>query len=275
MKPLINPVSEKLINSLVLNLPGSILITGDYGIGLGTIGRYIAKLAKVTPTIILPEKDEKIDLEKGIISADIMRRIYDDVRIKIPGKRIFIIDYAERATAQAQNAFLKLLEEPGDDIHFILISHSTTKILPTILSRVHSINLKPITLDQSVKLLDDLKVTDQVKKSQLLFMAAGLPAEITRLVADQKYFDNRTMIIRDAREMLRGSLYQKLLVSHRYKDNRINALLLLNDMLKIIKKSIDDNPSADMISRIDIILRAYEKIESNGNIRLVLARMVI
>jgi DNA polymerase-3 subunit delta' len=275
MKPIINPVSEKIINSLLVDLPGSILITGEYGVGLGTISRYVASRLGIKPTIILPEKDEKVDLEKGIISIEIMRRLYDEVRIRIPGKRIFIIDYAETATHQAQNAFLKLLEEPGDDIHLILVSHSTSKLLPTIISRVHTVSIKPITLEQSNTLLDSRGVTDAVKRAQLLFMASGLPAELARLIDDTKHFESRSNIIRDAREMLRGNSYQKLQLANKYKENRASALFLLKDMLKIIKKSIDDNPQIDNISRIDRLLEAYEHIEGNGNIRLVLARISI
>jgi DNA polymerase-3 subunit delta' len=80
------------------------------------------------PIIILPEKDEKIDIEKGVISVEIMRRLYDETRTKTEGERIIIIDYAERMTTQAQNAFLKLLEEPGDDVYFILVSNTTSKL---------------------------------------------------------------------------------------------------------------------------------------------------
>lgn len=275
MKLYVNPSSEKIINSLLVDLPGSLLITGEYGVGLNAIAMDISKKLAVSPKIILPEKDEKVDLEKGIISVDIMRRLYDDVRIKLPGKRIFVIDYAERANHAAQNAFLKLLEEPAEGIHFILLSHTTDNILPTILSRVSQINIKPITNEQSNELLDELKVFDAVKRSQLLFIANGLPSELIRLVGDEKYFESRVGIIRDAREMLRGTTYQKLHIAQKYKDDRQAALALLNNMLKIIKKSIDDNPNIETISRIDSILNAYEKIANNGNIRLVLARMAI
>lgn len=275
MKPIINPASEITLLAVVNNLPQSLLLTGKDGVGLSTIGRYIADLRHIKPTVILPEKDEKIDIEKGVISVEIMRRLYDDTRTKTTSDRIIIIDYAERMTHQAQNAFLKLLEEPGDGIYFILVSHSASKLLPTIISRVENLDIKSTTAEQSKQLLDLLKINDEKKRSQLLFMAEGLPAEITRLSVDQDYFDKRSDIVRDAREILRGGLYQKLLIAQKYKDDRSAALTLLNDASNILRKSIMANPQAATISRIDLLLKTYQRIEANGNIRICLTQLVL
>lgn len=273
--PIINPASEKLFSAITQKLPQSLLITGENGVGISTIARYIADFYKVSPMVILPEKDEKIDIDNGVIGIDVMRRLYDETRTKVTGKRIIIIDNAERMTHQAQNAFLKLLEEPSADMHFILVSHSVSKLLPTIVSRAENLNIKPITSDQSDKLLDSLELTDEKKRSQVLFMAMGLPAELTRLATDKDYFNNRSAMMRDARELLQGTLYQKLLIAQRYKDDRSTALLLLLDAAGIINKSTMTNPQFDTINYIDKLLTTYQRIEANGNIRLCLARMVI
>lgn len=256
-------------------LPQSLLLHGETGVGLSAIGDYIANIYKVKPTIILPEKDDKIDIDKGIISVDIMRRLYNDTKSKITKKHIIVIDYAERMTHQAQNAFLKLLEEPGQGTHFILLSHSTANILPTILSRAEKVNIKPISDKQSNELLDELNVKDKTKRTQLLYIASGLPAELTRLSNNEKYFDKRSLIVRDAREMLTSKPYQKLLIAQRYKDDKTSALILLTDMGHILKRSISPNQSVETISKLNTILTAYQQIESNCNIRLCLAQVII
>jgi len=275
MKPIINPTSEKLLLAITKKLPQSLLITGEHGIGLSTIGKYIAELHKTIPVIVLPEKDEKIDIDKGVISVDSMRYLYNETRTKTNKKRIIIIDYAERMTQQAQNAFLKLLEEPGENTYFIIVSHSISKLLPTILSRVKRVDIKPITTEQSKQLLDSLNIKDETKRSQLLFIAEGKPAELTNLCNNEEKFNQRSASIRDAREMLRGNLYQKLLIIQRYKDNRISVLLLLSDIANMLKLSIFSHPQIDTIDRIDTVLHAQQQIEANGNIRLCLARMVL
>ena len=275
MKLVINKITEQIIVKTAANLPQSILLTGPVGVGLTEIAKHIANLKSIKPIIILPEKDEKVDLEKGIISVEIMRRLYDEVRTKTNVERIIIIDYTETMTTQAQNAFLKLLEEPAAGVYFILLSHTATKLLPTILSRVDKINIRPVSAQQSNDILDELKITDTTKRAQIMFIAPGLPAEIIRLCMDNEYFASRSSIIRDARELLRGTTYQKLLIAHKYKDNRANTLILLNDAAKMLQTSVSANPQIDSIKFIDRILNAYQQIEANGNIRLCLARVVL
>ena len=274
-KPIINPASEKLFFAVLEKLPQSLLLTGENRIGLTTIARYIANIRKITPMIILPEKKEKIDLEKGVISVDIIRRLYNETKTKSVDERIIIIDYAERMTHTAQNAFLKLLEEPGDNIYFILVSHSISKLLPTITSRTEILEIKPISTSQSNKLLDSLGLKDDTKRIQILYMANGLPAELTHLVTDDEYFEKRSVMMRDARQIIDGNLYQKLLIAHRYKDDRVSALSLLSYSSKILTNSIVSNPQLNTFGYTDKLLKAYQRIEANGNIRLCLARMVI
>ena len=275
MKLVINKITEQIIVKTAANLPQSILLTGPVGVGLTEIAKHIANLKSIKPIIILPEKDEKVDLEKGIISVEIMRRLYDEVRTKTNVERIIIIDYTETMTTQAQNAFLKLLEEPAAGVYFILLSHTATKLLPTILSRVEKINIRPVSVQRSNDILDELQITDATKRAQIMFIAPGLPAEIIRLCIDNEYFASRSSIIRDARELLRGTTYQKLLIAQKYKDNRAQTLILLNDAAKMLQTSVSANPQIDSIKFIDRILNAYQQIEANGNIRLCLARVVL
>jgi len=274
-KPILNPSSEELLTTTIKKMPQSLLITGENGVSISTIAKFIAKSRNVVPIMILPEKDEKIDPEKGVVGVDLMRQLYDETKTKTTDERIFIIDYAERMTSQAQNAFLKLLEEPNDGIYFILVSHSVSKLLPTILSRAQSLEIKPVTTDQSNGLLDQLNLSDAKKRQQLLFIADGLPAELTILASDEGYFQKRSVIVRDARQLLGGNMYQKLLIANKYKDDRALTLRLLSDSANILKKSVTANPEVDTIKRIELLLETYRRIESNGNIRLGLARMAL
>lgn len=275
-KPLINPETEKSINSVINKLPQSLLITGPIGVGLQTVSIYIAKKRNAKPDIILPEKNEQINTNEGIINVDIIRRLYKETSTKNVKERIFIIDYAERMTHQAQNAFLKLLEEPNDNIHFMLLSHTTSNILPTIISRVKHIHMRTLAENQTKLLLKGLGVSDEVKLSQLLFIASGLPAELIRLIEDKEYFNKRSQIIKDAKVLVSGNLYQKLLISQKYKDDRNSSLMLIMDTANILKKSLGDTNNQEKIIRyIDKTLKTYDRILSNGNIRLCLSNMVL
>ena len=270
----LHPATRAQIEVLGKDLPQSLLISGQVGVGLAIVAKYIATEAGALPQIVLPEKDEKVDLEKGTISVDIIRRIYAATKTVETGKRIIIIDYAERMATQAQNAFLKLLEEPGKNTYFMLLTHEPGRLLPTIRSRTQQLDVRPVTKDQSEEVLDELKVSDAKKRAQLLFMATGLPAELNRLAADEKYFEGRAQIVRDAQQFLKGSPYERLILAQQYKDSRGQALLLLDDAMKLLQKNIAGGRT-DLIVKIDELLKAYERIAANGNVRLQLAAVMV
>ncbi len=274
MNLVINEATKSQIEQIALNMPQSILIAGPTGIGLSEIVNYIADLKKSKPLIILPEKDEKVDLEKGIIGVEIIRRLYDEVRTKSNSDHLIVIDYTEKMTVQAQNAFLKLLEEPTSGVYFILLSHTGDNLLPTVLSRVTLISVKPVSIQQSELLLDELAVTDQKNRAQILFLAEGLPAEITRLSTNADYFESRSAIMRDAKTILIGTDYEKLKIANKYKDDRNGALLLMTDVANMLKRSLKSNPDSSSVVMIDKILDACDKIRANANIRLCITRVV-
>jgi DNA polymerase III delta prime subunit len=269
-----HPSTEATLQHLLTDLPQSLLISGPHGIGLSAIHTHLSSQLGIVAQVVLPEKDEKIDLDKGVISVDSIRRIYDLTKTIETNKRIIVIDYAERMGSQAQNAFLKLLEEPGQNTHFILLTHERSKLLPTILSRTQDVELRTITTQQTEALLDELNVTHKQKRAQLLFMAEGLPAEITRLVEDVTYFEQRAQIVRDARTFLQGSEYDRIKLSFSYKDDRQRALLLLSDALNLLKNNVDQGKT-ELLPKIDMILKAYERVSANGNVRLQLAAAMV
>lgn len=274
-KPLIHPTSDHILSLIMRDLPGSLLITGEEGIGLKTIAHYIASSLTDTVITLLPEKDEKIDLEKGTITVALIRKLYDQTRTSAVGKRVIVIDYAERMATAAQNAFLKLLEEPGEGTYFILATHAPSKLLPTIRSRTQAIEFRPLTKSQTDAYLDELGIEDPSKRLQLTFMADGLPAELHRLVSNREYFESVAAIARDARDLLQGSTYIKLRVVQKYRDDRERALRLVLIAAQILRRSISENPQSSLITQIRDLLIAYQHIKANGNIRLCLGRFVL
>lgn len=272
---IIHPASLKTLDRLMIDLPQSLLLTGPVGVGLGTIARYVAAEVGDETLTVLPEKDDKVDLLKGVISVDSIRRLYAQTRSVHRDKLVIIIDYAERMGRPAQAAFLKLLEEPGDGIYFIVVTHDVARLLPTITSRAQRLELRHVSRAQSEALLDKLGIKNATKRQQMLFMASGLPAELIRLASDQIYFEARAGIMRDARDLLQASPYKKILVAHKYKTNRDDALILLDDACSILRHTITDKPDINLIAQIDQLLFAYQQIRANGNIRLCLARFVV
>ncbi len=59
--------------------------------------------------------------------------------------RVVMIVDADLMNVQAQNALLKLLEEPPEKTCFILMAQKESRLLPTVLSRCRKILFKPLT----------------------------------------------------------------------------------------------------------------------------------
>lgn len=77
---------------------------------------------------------------------EIREQINNDVCIKpYSGKyKIYIIEDAQLMTTQAQNALLKTIEEPADYAVFLLLTANKEALLPTIISRCVTLNLRPV-----------------------------------------------------------------------------------------------------------------------------------
>jgi len=59
--------------------------------------------------------------------------------------RVVILWQPELLNQSAANKLLKLIEEPGDNVHFFLISHRPEAVLKTILSRCIALKVPPLT----------------------------------------------------------------------------------------------------------------------------------
>lgn len=270
----VNPTAQARLDILTAHLPQAVLLSGTRGVGLYTIARGIAAkqlFAEVRPQNV----KEQIDSEHGTISVKMIRELYDRAGTKQNSRQVVIIDDADKMSRGAQAAFLKLLEEPNSHIHFILTAHTPQNLLPTIRSRLQETVIAPISVEQSVTLLSELGVTEAAKTAQMRYIATGLPAELTRLAQNDEYFGARAGVIGDARTLLQGSAYQKLLIAHKYHNQREQALQLIDSTLLMARRSLSDKPQHGLVVQLEKLLSTRAAIAQNGNIRLQLALFVV
>jgi len=88
--------------------------------------------------------------EQGTISIDMVRLLRRESSLTPyqEGKRVFIVLDAHRMKEEAQNAFLKLLEEPPADTILILTTSRPDALSPTILSRCQKIRFGRLPLSE-------------------------------------------------------------------------------------------------------------------------------
>ena len=78
------------------------------------------------------------------ISVDAVRDMIDDTSLT-PLEldfKMYVIDGAERLSAQAQNSLLKIIEEPPKNVYILLLCESSAQILVTVRSRVQRVPMQ-------------------------------------------------------------------------------------------------------------------------------------
>ena len=121
------------------------------------------------------------------LNMEMVRKIIDESYIANDEEKTILIA-AESFNIPSQNALLKILEEPPNDVVFILLAKQKSLFLPTIRSRLPIINaltkekLSPFVLD--VKTLNLKKVYEFLKERQKEFKDPKLKSEIQSLFLD-------------------------------------------------------------------------------------------
>jgi DNA polymerase III delta prime subunit len=131
-------------------LPHSFLFFGEKGWGKTAFAIFTAQtiLSDENPKLIAENKHPDViwvehSGKLGGFSVETIRNVCAEAFIK-PNNgnaKIYIFDDADNITVQAQNALLKLVEEPPDTVYFIFTAKSRTVFLPTMLSRMTAMGM--------------------------------------------------------------------------------------------------------------------------------------
>jgi DNA polymerase III subunit delta' len=78
-------------------------------------------------------------------------------------KRMVLISHADKMNVQAQNALLKMLEEPSENTFFVLIARGPSCLLPTVLSRCRHLRFNPLKTREIERTLIESHKIDQEK----------------------------------------------------------------------------------------------------------------
>ena len=92
--------------------------------------------------------------KEGYLVAQIRELIHDVGLAPVRAQRkVYIFDRADRFNDASANAFLKMLEEPPENVVFILLARSRKSVLPTVLSRCTVLPFRTIPVDEAAAML--------------------------------------------------------------------------------------------------------------------------
>ncbi len=146
--------------------PHALLIEGDAGSGRRTLAMAIARAAvcysegeKPCGVCDACRKSEHPDItvygEEAAISVDVVRELRQEAYV-MPNEaphRVMILAGAQNMLPPAQNALLKILEEPPRHVVFILLCENRTQLLETIRSRCVCVTMEAVDWETAAPLL--------------------------------------------------------------------------------------------------------------------------
>ena len=136
--------------------------------------------------------------------------------------RIILINNVEHLNKNSVNALLKIVEEPNENIFFLLVHDSSKKILSTLKSRCIVFNIN-LSFDQSINISNFLlneNILNLINHDLISYY--NTPGEVINLVnfAHEKKIDLKKNSLIDILDLLINNGY--------YKKNRIIKELLIN-----------------------------------------------
>ena len=157
------------------------------------------QVVKLSPEFALTPAKEK---REGISIQDI-RELKRKFSLAPSGAlwRVAIMDQAETMSLDAANSFLKLLEEPGRQTLFILISALPDILLPTIVSRTQQISFSQVADKDLLQMLASFSAAPH-KMKRLLELSHGRPGILQRMLSDSSYADEESGLREKIQEII-------------------------------------------------------------------------
>lgn len=211
--------------------------------------------------------------------------------------KIFIIDDAEKMTVEAQNAFLKTLEEPSGFSVFLLLAESLEPFLPTILSRCIVLRTEPVKSGSIKSLLISRGIDENTAAVSAEYSRGSVGAAIS-LAEDEDFIAMRDDVIsilcglydkNPVEVMMLGEYFKKT-----YKDDKRlldiiylwfrdllaaktteEKYIIQKDKTELILDAAEKETTESLIKKADAVRNASINIKRNANFQLAMEVMLM
>lgn len=142
-------------------VPHALLLTGPSGVGKTTIARILKRKLNCSDHDYVEKNASE---QRGI---DGIREIKAKMVLSpLNGRvKVYVIDECQSLTSEAQEAFLKILEDTPKHVYFMLCTTDPQKLKKTIITRCTEIKLAALTPEEVRKLLENVATAESLKLS--------------------------------------------------------------------------------------------------------------
>ncbi len=200
-------------------------------------GFSIFELPEADFTAVLPKAHHFKPSEKDFFTKPDIDAISALVHTKQAESMIIVLENGEEMNESAANTFLKTLEEPGENVHFVFLVRNYSKILPTIKSRAQSYyQVRSVKLTEAPNVSKDML---DLAKQYLTCPQQNLP----------KFCDK---------------------IAKEKKDARSKAIQLIDATIQLTYKSYFITKQSKYLEKLENLLKASDNLKAGGHIKLQL-----
>lgn len=273
---LLSKLSQKQFDNYASNPPQSILLIAPKGSGKKTIltelALQIAKDNKNGGIFALDSKEGK-----KTVGIDSIRELKHTLKLKSAQKRVVVIANSEKLTQEAQNSFLKLLEEPPENVHFLLGANNQSDLLSTIKSRSTIWRLSPPPDSQIYDYFNNYPKQELDKAILIAQGRVGLISSLLKKSTDHQMLRS----IESAKEILSSNHFKRLTAIDNFTKDLDKTVDLLDAMaivsIAALEQSIttNQNTASKWADRVELILDSKQQVLNNIQIKLVLSKLFL
>jgi DNA polymerase-3 subunit delta' len=203
-------------------------------------------------------------------------------------RSVVVVMQAHMATTEAQNAFLKLLEEPPSSAAIVLVTERPDLLLPTVVSRCSEIRFNPLPDAVTAEFLRVFLSVEEKEAGRIAALAGGNLQRASRFL-DERFLGLRKDAESIVRLVLEGKARQLPAeaesASHSY--SRGEVVELLGEMTIIMRglmrgrkagmegKAADAIPGRDISADMRKISAAGRSLSRNADVELTLAQLLL
>jgi DNA polymerase III delta prime subunit len=259
--------------SIVAQPSHALLLTGPANLGAWSEAKELAEmLKKKLGAIVLSIEPHK---DKQAIGIDQIKELYHTARTRQNGGMlVMVLQGIDVMRPEAQNAFLKLLEEPGDDIIFILEARVESHVLQTIRSRCHHIEAGRLNVVEARTLCEKRGIDSQVC-AQLLFLAEANASECLRLISNNVYQKKQLALATQAKTFLSANAYDRLVITVQFSKQKEDALAFVRQVVRMAELTLRSNATNQhILMLLENMETTYQALVRQGHIKTQLLRAV-